>query len=301
LQETVLITDASKRELITRGTPLFPCGIYLADITQYVTGDIPWHWHEDIEMVVVYSGSIYVNLGDIAFTLKQGEGIFINTNVLHSMQIVGDNGCILISFVFPVFLISGMPGSIIEQKYIRPILDCRTLSGVLLSGEQEWHNFVIDHIRNAYMLYESNGFGYEILVCSELSKAWYYLAKNLQPVIKNQHTVENVDTVRIKKMLDFIHENYNEPLEPQQIANIVNLSERQCFRCFKNRLGMSPVVYLMKYRVLAAAGMLATTDMPVTEICSRSGFNTPSYFAKVFKQFMKCSPTSYRQLNKNGC
>lgn len=298
MQITKVIVDKNRRELITRGTPLFPCAVYFSDITKYITGDIPWHWHEEIEMVVVHSGMIYINFGETGITLKKGEGAFINTNVLHSMEIIGNDGCNLITFVFHPRLIFGSPESIFEQKYVNPLLTCHLLSFVYLTTETDWQNSVIQCILKAYTLYTDEEYGYELLVRECLSKAWYHLVKNLQSNITEHHLKENHDTIRIKKMLDFIHNNYTEQIELQQIADAANISERECFRCFKRSIGMSPTVYLLKHRISVAAKFLADTNKPVTEISSISGFNTPSYFSKVFKNFMQCSPITYRNNNK---
>lgn len=298
MQETELIVDKNRRELITRGTPLFPCAVYFSDITKYITGDIPWHWHEEIEMIVVHNGMIYINFGAEGITLKKGEGAFINSNVLHSMQIVGDQGCYIITFVFHPRFIFGSPESIFAQKYVNPLLTCSSLNFIRFTKEVEWQNAIIQCIVKAYTLYTDEEYGYEILVRECLSKAWYYMVKNLQSDIAKHNIIENSDTLRIKKMLDFIHNNYAENIQLQQIADAANISERECFRCFKRSIGMPPIIYLLKHRVSIAAKFLANTDMPVTEISSKSGFNTPSYFSKVFKNFMRCSPSTYRNRNK---
>lgn len=301
MQETQIIVDKNLREQITRGTPLFPCAVYFSDIAKYITGDIPWHWHEEIEMVVVYSGMLYINFCETGIMLKKGEGAFINTNVLHSMQIAGNDGCNLITFVFHPRLIFGSPESIFEQKYVNPLLTCQSLSFVHFTQEVGWQNDIIQCILKAYATYTKEEYGYEILVRECLSKAWYHLVKNLQASITKHSLKENNDTGRIKKMLDFIHDNYAEQIELQQIAEAANISERECFRCFKRSIGISPAVYLLKHRVSAAANFLANTNMSVTEICCKSGFNSSSYFSKVFKNFMRCSPVTYRNtINKNA-
>lgn len=300
MQITEVIMDKNRRELTTRGTPLFPCAGYFSDVTKYITGDIPWHWHEEIEMVVVHSGMIYVSFGEQGIILKKGEGIFINANVLHSMHISGNDGCYLITFVFHPKLLLGSPESIFEQKYVAPLLTCQSLNYVHLVPDTAWQNNVIQCILKAYSQYNGEEYGYELLVRDGLSMAWYYLVKNLQPVIENQHRKENSDTRRIKKMLDFIHNNYTEQLDLKQIAEAANISERECFRCFKRSIGMSPTVYLLKHRVSAAANFLANSDLSITEISTQSGFNTPSYFSKIFKNFMGYSPIAYRNKSKGA-
>jgi transcriptional regulator GlxA family with amidase domain len=96
-------------------------------------------------------------------------------------------------------------------------------------------------------------------------------------------------------MLDFLHQHYAEPLELQQIAAAANISERECLRCFQKTIRMAPIQYLLKYRVSVSARLLADTDAPITEICNQIGFDSPSYFSKIFKRFICFTPTAYRK------
>jgi len=95
-----LILDTDRRELEAQGTPMFPCGGYFCDLNNYMANEIPWHWHEEIELLIVCSGAMHVSLNGMDCTLQKGEGAFINSNVLHLVQLVGDAGCTLNSLVF---------------------------------------------------------------------------------------------------------------------------------------------------------------------------------------------------------
>lgn len=68
----------------------------------------------------------------------------------------------------------------------------------------------------------------------------------MQPVIDKELQNNNTDTLRIKKMLDFIHNNYASKVKVDQIAAAASISQRECFRCFKNTINSSLVVYLLK-------------------------------------------------------
>ncbi|KEI77785.1 AraC family transcriptional regulator [Clostridium botulinum A2 117] len=295
-----LILDTDQHELQVQGTPMFPCACYFSDISDNVTGDIPWHWHEEIEVVVVSSGAMNMSLNGVNFTLKKGEGALINSNVLHSMQIVGEAGCILNSFVFHPSLISGAAESVFEQRYVRPILGCDTLPGIPFHCGIEWQHQAVHCIQEAYKAYSKEEFGYELIVREKLSHMWYLIVKNMVSVLKNQNYNENHNIIRIKAMLDFLHHHYEEPLELQQIAAVVNISERECLRCFQKNIRITPIQYLLKYRISVAARLLENTDISITEICNRVGFDNPSYFSKIFKRFMRFTPSDYRKQQKKS-
>ncbi|MDK2941634.1 MAG: hypothetical protein PWP56_1147 [Acetobacterium sp.] len=292
------IIAREQHELKIRGTLMFPCACYFCDISDYVTGDIPWHWHEEVEVVVVSSGAMNMSLNGMNFTLKKGDGVFINSNVLHSMQISGDEGCILNTFVFHPSLISGAAESVFLQRYVRPLLVCDTLPCVPFYCEIEWQRQAVHCIQEAYEYYKEEEFGYELIVREKLSHMWYLIVKNMVSVLKQQSQNVNHNIVRIKVMLDFLHHHYEKPLDLQQIAAVVGISERECLRCFQKNIGITPIQYLLKYRISLAARLLEDTDIPITEICTRVGFDSPSYFSKIFKRFMHFTPSDHRKRQK---
>ncbi|WP_373875032.1 helix-turn-helix transcriptional regulator [Ligilactobacillus pabuli] len=80
----------------------------------------------------------------------------------------------------------------------------------------------------------------------------------------------------------------------QQLAASANISVRECQRYFAKNLHTSPSKYIIHYRILTAARMLLESELSVTEISSRCGFNSPSYFTKTFKSTMNVTPLQFR-------
>lgn len=290
-----LTIDAGRRERDMRGTPMFPCGGYVSELNRC---GFPWHWHEEIEVLFVHSGILRLHTKEMDFFLGEGEGAFINSNVLHSGQSVGKEGCTLRSFVFHGSLISGAAESVFEQRYVRPLLDCAALPGLALRREIEWQCRAVECVRDAFDAYEAERFGYELVVRENLSRLWYLIIQNMQAALKKQSGHERAETARIKDMLNFVHKHYEERLELSQISGAASVSERECLRCFQKTIGMPPMQYLMKYRISVAARLLTDTDAPISVICGQAGFESPSYFSKVFRNFMGCAPTAYRTKNR---
>lgn len=295
IERCKLTIDAGQHEIEMRGTPMFPCGAYVSNVGGDPTGNIPWHWHEEIEVLVVHSGAIHMSVDSMEFTLKEGEGAFINANVLHSAQIAGEGDCVLHSLVYNTSLISGAAESVFEQRYLRPLAGCCSMSAIPFYREMGWHQEAVQYIQKAYNAYNAEKFGYEFIVRESLSHVWYLLITNMQALIKKENQAETRDTIRTKAMMNFLHQHYSEPLNLGYIASIANISERECLRCFKRTIGISPMQYLLKYRVSLSARLLRDTDLTVAEVCTLSGFDSPSYFSKMFKRYMRYTPTDYRK------
>ena len=293
--KNVLINEDLK-ELLTRGTPGFPCEAYYENILDFAHGIVGWHWHEEIELIAVKSGMISVGIGDgsSSFRIRAGEGAFINTNVLHTVREIEHMSSDVISFVFHPSLIAGTPASSINLKFVQPVLNCRALEFIAFENDAPWQKEAAQLSFDAYEVYTREDFGYELLVRESLSKLWLTVATHMQSVLLSAPAAPNEDEERVRKMLTFIHENYARPLTPLRIASAANISERECYRCFQRIIQMTPVSYLLQYRIQSAATLLTQTDLTVTEISSRVGFNSPSYFTKIFVRHMNLTPRQFR-------
>jgi len=290
--------NADDYESVVRGTPMFPCGAYLTNMSGAAMEEIPWHWHEDIEVLLVRSGVVRVNISGENFSLKNGEGAFINSSVLHSACVTDKTRCTLISLVFNANLLSGSAESVFEQRYVRPLLLCRSLPYVRLNADDEWSGRAVSCIKDAYEAYNEGKYGYELIVREKLSQIWYLLVTNKQPIIEKQHISEDKDVFRIKAMISYLHQRYAERINLDQIAAAANISQRECLRCFRSTIGISPMQYLLKYRLSVSARLLSETPLTITEICMQSGFEDPSHFARAFKSLLLCTPSEYRKTTK---
>ena len=99
----------------------------------------------------------------------------------------------------------------------------------------------------------------------------------------------------MKQMLCWLDEHYTEMITTAQLAEAAGICIRECQRSFANILHMSPTQYLNRRRITAAAELLLSTDLPVSEIGLCCGFDNPSYFAKQFKRITGMTPKTYRK------
>ena len=287
--------NADGYESKARGTPMFPCGAYWWDLNDSNTKKIPWHWHEEIEVLVAGAGALQLHINGELYSLRAGEGAFINSNVLHSICGADEPDCMINSLVFSASLLSGSAESVFEQRYVRPLLNCRSLPFVLFRCDAEWTRQAARCIRDAYEAYAEEKNGYELIVREKLSYMWYLLVTNKQPVMEQQYVNEDKDTARLKEMINYLHQHYAEKINLQQVAATVNISERECLRCFNKIIGTTPMKYLTRYRISVAAGLLANSDMNVTEVCRLTGFESPSHFALTFRKMVEMTPREYRK------
>ncbi|MEL6124671.1 MAG: helix-turn-helix transcriptional regulator, partial [Bacteroidota bacterium] len=71
------------------------------------------------------------------------------------------------------------------------------------------------------------------------------------------------------------------------------MSESHFHRSFKNQIGMSPIEFINQERLHMAAALLTEGGHRLTDISMRCGFNSSSYFSKMFKRYYGVSPLKW--------
>ena len=106
-------------------------------------------------------------------------------------------------------------------------------------------------------------------------------------------------------MLEYIQRYYFDDIKLADIAKAADIGERECLRCFQKTIQLSPIQYVLKYRIIRGAEMLLhNPENSISEIATACGFESPSNFSKIFKRFYKCTPREYRKkemISKQKC
>ncbi len=97
-----------------------------------------------------------------------------------------------------------------------------------------------------------------------------------------------------KDIVAFADDNDTGGLTMKELAEIFHYNEKYLGREFKKATGMSMKLYICRRRVERAMELLRETDLCVTEIASKCGFENISYFNRRFRQFAGASPRAYR-------
>lgn len=129
-------TNEQGRELAQHGTAFFPVACYHDDLSRE---PVPWHWHPEFELFTVSEGAAAVAAGTERFIVRPGEGIFINSGVLHAVWDHEKSGCRLHSAVFHPRLVGGSADSIFWQNYVGPLAGNSSLKSLHFGNRSKWH------------------------------------------------------------------------------------------------------------------------------------------------------------------
>lgn len=288
-------TSLQGRELVEHGSALFPVACYHDNLT---LKPVPWHWHDELEVLVIAEGAAMISAGSEKYSVKQGEGFFVNAGSLHSALALDNRVCRLHSVVFHPRLVGGSMDSIFWQNYIQPLLQNTLLKSIHLDCSALWHREFIDAAETAWQSAVTETAGYEFQVRNALSQLVLLLSSN-QPWTQSCPSGKELrDTGRIKIMMQYIQEHYMEALTTSQIAKSIMVSESECLRCFHNTIGTPPIQFVKQFRIQKAAEELAATNKKIGDISADCGFQDTSYFIKTFRQLKGCTPGEYRKQNR---
>lgn len=294
LQKCGLNLNSASKELQPHGSPQFPCAGYSSYHTDSLEDVIPWHWHEEIEIIYIENGQMKIKIPSRSFFLEKGDCIVINSNILHYGATVTE--CKLRSLVFSSALVTGNEDSVFAKKYMLPLLSYHSFSGYYIkagSNENVTHWF-----NRAFKALAQDHYGFEFIVREKLSRICFFLYGEFNPQTDTQNIPLSQNNIRVRKMLAYIHENFADDISLSEISDIAGISERECLRCFQKTIQLSPIQYLLKYRIVQGSEMLLKnpTDS-ISEIAALCGFDSPSNFTKMFKRFYNCTPREYRKSN----
>lgn len=117
-------------------------------------------------------------------------------------------------------------------------------------------------------------------------------------IVSNMDIVVGTDRSNIlMPALNYIEDNFRNDFSVAVLAEITGISQQYLCRIFKQTMNIRPNEYITCRRLQEAKRLLTETDIPIQEICGKSGFSDAGYFSTVFRKYEGASPMEYRQKN----
>ena len=286
-----ILTDENMMETIQHGSKEYPFHFYYDNLELFDFHCIEWHWHTEFEFVYVETGTVYFGISEKQFALSEGQGVFINSKILH--RYFSQEKAIVPNFVLmPVFL--APQDSLIYQKYVLPIMSS-PMDYQIFSSDIPWQAQVLSLMREM-MAAQEKASDVELVNSYLIQKIWHILYQNTD--VEHMGKKENYSAssqARLQLMMQYIHQKFAYNISLSDIADQAKVSKSTALNLFHRYLGISPVTYLVNYRLQEAAKLLASTEKKVTVISKDTGFDSVDYFCKAFKKYYKLTPTEYRK------
>ena len=288
-----IITNQFQKELKQHGNEQFPFLVSYQKLSEYESGSFMWHWHPEIEITYVQKGTMCYKVNHMVYHLKEGDIVFNNSGALHSGTMENQEDCAYIPVTFDPRLIYGFFQSTINSKYVDPVIQDSMLPAICIDQSESWHKPFREYLLRIIALDEKKPDFYELDITICLQSMWRLLLEHItyEPQASRENSLEYD---RIKKILSYIEDNYQNKITLNDIAGHIHLCESECTRLFKRHMNTTLFAFLQEYRIERSLEFLQAGE-PVSTVALNTGFSDPNYYSKVFAKIKGCSPREYRK------
>jgi len=246
---------------------------------------VNFHSHNTYEIYYLHSGTRRYIINDKIYDLKAGDIALIDKYNLHlTKKLHGDNHERFVLYIDDetISRLGEKSEKFIEMMGNRLISIPETkIQRVNRLFSDMYKVFGSEDIFSHQLLqnytYELLALIYNVVFNSEYEKAIEFYGKD------------------IDSALTYIFNNYKERISLGQVAEIVNMNPSYFSRYFKKVTGIGFSKYLTALRISEAVSLLENTEMNISEIADKSGFDTLQHFCNTFKKAKGIPANEYRK------
>lgn len=279
------------KEKTLHGTLSMPLGYYLCHVPQDFTV-LPVHWHEEIEITRIREGTVTYYIQSEQYLLNEQNFLVLLPFTLHGIEQREGKTMCSDSFVFNLNMLGGTYPDSCAVTYFYPLLEERGKVPVIVRKEESRYGELNKIFEQILLCYTKKGFGYELRLKACLFE---FMGELLTPEMLSKEKKQDIQVLeKVKQGIGYIQENYREAISVKELAEVCQFSEYHFMRLFRKYTNMTCIDYINTYRLSSALEELENTDHSITEIAISNGFNTISYFNRLFRQKYGMTPREYR-------
>lgn len=255
----------------------------------------PWHYHPELELIYFIEGKTTGVIGDGFMEFSEGDLVLLGANFPHVLQehtqFKRENpDCAPFGLIIQ-FTENFLGNDFFDIPELLPVkqLIKKAKRGIIF-GENTRKKICgqllgMKEMDNTQKLIKL----LEVLVALSSTTDFSYLTP------KDYDYDASFDEQRLLRVNEYVFNNFKEPITIRDVASISNMTETSFCRYFKSRTLKSFVHFLNEIRISYSCKLLNNDNYSVTDACFESGFNSLSYFNRIFKSTMKMSPSEYKK------
>lgn len=247
------------------------------------------HSHSTFTVTALLAGEMAATIGANDCRLRAGEVALTSANQVHAGR--ADN----------VELVSVGVSPLVVNELVAEIGFTRSAGDIVFRASVVTDHVIAGWARAMATELAEEELGHGPMLESMIRQLVIYLLRTHLTVRKSDlielSRAGPVDR-RLRRALEFMHDNYSHGLSLEEIASAAYLSEYHFARLFKEIIGVTPHVYLANLRLERARKLLAETELPISEVALMVGYHSQSHFTKVFKSITGVTPRGYRESSR---
>ena len=290
------MTKENLYEKKLHGDLLFPFQHYTM-VTDSCNIFVPYHWHKEIEIILVMEGEVELLLDGNKQLLKKGDIIFVNSGQLHQYTSLTKR-LIYYAYVFPMDFLKFEDEDITQTTIIEPLCQQELCFPTVLPRTSSCYERVHQLIRSIICSNEKQEESFQLLTKAYLYEMIGLLSQN---GLLTRQLNPSRELTTYRKILLYIQEHYQDRITVADISDHLCMSANYFSAYFTKHFGRNFVDFLVHYRIEKACVLLAAgDDCSVTQAALQTGFENISYFIKRFKAVTGMTPAAYRKSQRSG-
>ncbi|GAB3508076.1 AraC family transcriptional regulator [Spirosoma knui] len=258
-------------------------------LTPHLNDLFYWHYHPEYELVYIEGVSGTRHVGEHISTYEGSDLVFIGPNVPHLNFDYGVKAeyhevVVQLSEQFLKNDLGGMP----ELADIAGLFE-RARRGISFNGETKQRIGV-----QLTQLLKQPPFRQLLsllAIFQDLATTDECVLLNARPV---EHAYNRSEQQRIRRIYQFVEENYARRIDLDEVADLTNLTKAAFCRYIKRMTRLTFTDFVNQYRISQAKKQLLL-DRTVTEACFSSGFDSLSYFNRIFRKATNENPSQFKK------
>lgn len=238
------------------------------------------------------SGDVTLEVSTSITPLKLNDIFFIAPNVKYRLS--GDSESVInvvsLNFANP----TAVTQDFIPQSIIRAMVNGHCTPFAVVHSEDDVFSTMYNCMREVNRAETEKSSFFQLKVYAKMYELFYELFANDYIKIIDAET-KSKKYRALMRVTNYIDEHYSEGVSLEEVANATGISRYYVSHLFKELMNTTFVGYVNELRLNRAAMLLVTTDSPIIEIASLSGFNNLSNFNRAFKMYFNRTPSAYRK------
>lgn len=253
------------------------------------------HQHPQLQLTLILEGRGQFFSGEYLGRFQPGDVFFLGANAAHVFRSdpeFFDKGSELSSSGNTVFFdFQALGKAISEVEDLASLQRFGQMSGTCFRVKGEGLEMIQEILENFGAFRDLQRFlqGIRLLTILESEDC------ELLPLNENQPRLNERDGARMNRVMEFMLRNRFEPITLEQTADQANMSKEAFCRFFKLRTRKTFTQYLQLLRVAEAQKLLSETDLSISEIAYRVGYENLSYFNRSFKTLTGIAPREWKR------
>lgn len=247
-----------------------------------------WHHHPEYELTYKINVSGKRIVGDSYEEFNAGDLVLIGPDLPHTWvtdkKIKKKQSCEFVVIQFSGSLLNGFSGLNDFESINRLLQNCK--HGLAFKNSKIFKEAILS-------LPAKNGIEKITSFLSLLGQLSKQKGRKLASADYNSTQAKNQEH-RINKVCTYLEHNFSKPITINEAAGIVNISPSAFCKFFKRATGKTFSDYLNDIRIGYACYQLIETDKLISSIARNAGFESLTYFNRVFIRKKNTTPREFR-------